>query len=103
MEETNMREVTVKEFATTFTGKTLEINADDHFGVTIQMSKARVSYDETMNDLTFVAGNYSSADGIGSITYDGEIIESITFNEDTGEYTISFNEYMADILVKEFR
>ena len=103
MEETNMREVTVKEFATAFTGKTLEINADDRYGVTIQMSKARISYDEVINDLTFVAGNYSCNDGIGSVTYDSEIIESILFNEDTGEYTISFNEYMADITVREFK
>lgn len=98
-----MREVTIKEFATSFIGKTLDISTDDHYGVTIQMSKARVSYDEIMNELTLVAGNYSSADGIGSVTYDGEIIESIMFNEGTGEYTILFNEYMANITVREFK
>lgn len=97
-----MREVTVKEFATAFTGKTLEINADDRYGVTIQMSKARVSYDETMNELTFTNGNYNSADGIGSVSYDSDIIESIVFNENTGEYTISFTEYMPDITIKKF-
>lgn len=98
-----MREVTVKEFSKALEGEILEINAEDVYGVTIQMSKARMTYDEIMNDLTFTAGNYNSADGIGSVTYDEEIIESIMFDEDTGEYTVSFSEHMPDITIKKFK
>lgn len=97
-----MREVTVKEFLKALEGEILEINAEDIYGVTIQMSKARMTYDEIMNDLTFTAGSYNSADGIGSVTYDGEIIESIMFDEDTDEYTVSFTEHMPDITIKKF-
>lgn len=53
--------------------------------------------------MTFTAGNYNSADGIGSVTYEGEIIECIMFDEDTGEYTVSFTEYMPDINIKKFK
>lgn len=102
MEETNMREVTVKEFVKAFEGDILEINANDTYGMYIQMSKARLEYDETMGELSFTAGNYNSTDGIGSVTYDVNIIESIMLDEDTGEYTISFTEYMPDITIKKF-
>ena len=98
-----MRKVTVKEFVETLKGEILEINADDSYGVTVQMSKARIDYDELMDSLTFTAGNYNSADGIGSVTYDSDIVESIVLAEDTGEYTISFTEYMPDITIKKFK
>lgn len=97
-----MRKVTVKEFVEALKCEILEINADDIYGVTVQMSKARIEYDELMNELTFTAGNYNSADGIGSVSYNGEIITSIVLDEDTGEYTISFTEYMPDIIIKKF-
>lgn len=97
-----MREVTVKEFVEALKGEVLEINADDSYGVTVQMSKARISYDEDMNEMTFTAGNYNSADGIGSVSYNGEIIASIVLDEGTGEYTMSFTEYMPDITIKKF-
>lgn len=97
-----MREVSVRELVEALKGEILEINADDSYGVTVQMSKARIDYDEFMDSLTFTAGNYNSADGIGSVTYDSDIVESIVLDEDTGEYTISFTEYMPDITIKKF-
>ncbi len=97
-----MRKVTVKEFVEALKGEILEINADDSYGVTVQMSKARIDFDELMNELTFTAGNYNSSDGIGSVTYGSDIVESIVLDEDTGEYTISFTEYMPDIIIKKF-
>ena len=98
-----MRKVTVKEFVETLKGEILEINEDDSYGVTVQMSKARIDYDALKDSLTFTAGNYNSADGIGSVTYDSDIVESIVLDEDTGEYTISFTEYMPDITIKKFK
>lgn len=97
-----MREVTVKEFVEALKGEILEINANDTYVMYIQMSKARLDYDETMNELTFTAGNSNSVDGIGSVSYNGEIIARIVLDEGTGEYTMSFTEYMPDITMKKF-
>ena len=80
-----MREVTVKEFVEALKGEILEINADDSYGLTVQMSKARIDYDELM------------------VTYDSDIIESIVLDEGTGEYTVSFTECMPDITIKKFK
>lgn len=67
----------------------------------LSFSKARIEYDEDMNILTFVAGNYNTPDGIGSVGIRiDDVVDAIRL-EDDGSYTIEFNQYMADINIKE--
>lgn len=92
-----MREATIQELVKNLQGKTVAVESADIYGVSINFSKARIEYDEDMNILTFVAGNYNTPDGIGSVGIRiDDIVESIRL-EDNGSYTIEFNQYMADI------
>lgn len=92
-----MKEVTIKELVNDLQGKTVAVESADIYGVSINFSKARIEYDEDMNILTFVAGNYNTPDGIGDVGIRiDDIVESITL-EDDGSYTMQFNQYMADI------
>lgn len=92
-----MKEVTIQELVKDLQGKTIAVESADIYGVNLSFSKARIEYDEDMNILTFVAGNYNTPDGIGGVGIRiDDVVESITLNDD-GSYQIEFNQYMADI------
>lgn len=92
-----MREATIQELVKDLQGKMVAVESADIYGVNLSFSKARIEYDEDMNILTFVAGNYNTADGIGSVGIRiDDVVNGIT-HEDDGSYTIEFNQYMADI------
>lgn len=96
-----MKEVTIQELVKGLQGKTVAVESADIYGVNLSFSKARIEYDEDMNILTFVAGNYNTADGIGSVGIRiDDVVEAIRL-EDDGSYTIEFNQYMADINIME--
>lgn len=100
-----MKEVTVKELAVAFEGQLVNIEAHEHYGVSIDMDKARIEYDEECNELTFTAGNYNH-DGIGTVSIDVEnCIESIEIDEEKDDpvFIISFTGYMSDITITRFQ
>lgn len=99
---TSMREVTVKEFAKAFEGVLAEVNTTDYFGITFEMSKARIEHSEDDEELTFTTGNYNY-DGVGSVIIKEEQIDSIEYDEESDEYTISFVSNMPDITVSKFK
>ena len=95
-----MKEVTIKEFVKDLQGKTIKAESVDIYGVSISFSVARIEYDENMNILTFVAGNYNTPDGIGGVGIRiDDVVEAIRL-EDDGSYTMQFNQYMADISIE---
>ncbi len=94
-----MKEVTIKEFVKDLQGKTIKAESADIYGVSISFSEARIEYDENMNILTFVAGNYNTPDGIGGVGIRiDDVVDAIRI-EDDGSYTMQFNQYMADISI----
>lgn len=96
-----MKEVTIQELVKDLQGKTIAVESADIYGVNLSFSKARIEYDEDMNILAFVAGNYNTPDGIGGVGIRiDDVVEAIRL-EDDGSYTIEFNQYMADINIKE--
>ena len=96
-----MKEVTIQELVKDLQGKVIKVESADIYGVNLNFSKARIEYDESMNELSFVAGNYNTPDGIGGVGIRiDDIVDSITF-EDDGSYTMQFNQYMADVNIKE--
>ena len=100
-----MREVTVKEFVAVFEGRLVNLEAHEHYGISIDMDKASISYNEEDNELTFTAGNYNH-DGIGSVSIDVKnCIESIETDDDEDEpfFVISFIGYMSNITVIRFK
>lgn len=96
-----MKEVTIKELVKDLQGKVIRVESADIYGVNLSFSKAHIEYDEDMNILTFVAGNYNTPDGIGGVGIRiDDIVDGIRL-EDDGSYTIEFNQYMADVNIKE--
>lgn len=100
-----MKEVTVKEFMEAFEGQLVNIEAYEHYGISIDMDKASIYYHEDSNELTFTAGNYNH-DGIGTVSINVEdCIESIEIDEEEEEpvFVISFVGYMSNITVTKFK
>ena len=94
-----MKEITVKEFVEELKGVTVEVESIDTYGVSVSFSKARIEYDEDMNELAFVSGKHDTQWGIGSVCYKiDECIDCISV-DDNGTYTIEFSQYMSDITI----
>lgn len=100
-----MKEVTAKELAVAFEGKLVKIESPEHYGISIDMEKACIDYNEDLNELTFTAGNYNH-DGIGSISIDVadsvDIIE-VDDEEDEPVFVISFTGYMSDVTITRWK
>ena len=96
-----MREVTIQELVNALQGKTVKVESADIYGVNLNFSKARIEYDEDGNELSFVAGNYNTPDGIGGVGIRIDDVVEVIRLEDDGSYTIEFNQYMADINIME--
>lgn len=101
-----MKEVTVKELVTAFEGQLVKVETPEHYGLIIDMDKARIEYDEECNELSFTAGNYNH-DGIGTVSIDvDDCIESIEIDDEESDsvFVISFNENMlSDIVITRFK
>lgn len=97
-----MKEVTVKELVQALKGQTVEVESVDTYGMSFGFSKARIEYDEDMNELSFVAGRHDLECGMGcfSIRVD-DVVDSITFDGENDEFQIEFNQYMPDVIVRK--
>lgn len=94
-----MKKITVNEMVTALEGVLVNLESVDGYGVSVNMTKARVTYDGDFDEITFTSGNHNY-DGIASISYNvADCIEVITLDEDNGTYTIEFSQYMSDILI----
>lgn len=96
-----MKEVTVKEFVAALNGETVDVNPLDYFGITIEMAKAKVHYNEERKELSFKAGKDDS-NGIATITFEVEkSIEYVVLNEETDTYIVSFEQYMSELAISK--
>ncbi len=94
-----MKEITVKEMVKRIGNELVNVESIDIYGISVNMHKACISYDDTgVEMLTFAYGD--QINGGMSISYDVEgCIDSVTYDEDNNSYTIQFSEYMADISI----
>ena len=97
-----MKEITARELATAFEGILTEISPIDYYGITFEMSKARIEYNEEDKELCFTTGNYNK-DGIGSVIIKEELIETIEHDEETEVYVITFTSDIPDVVVTRFK
>lgn len=96
-----MKEVTIQELVEDLQGKVIRVESADIYGVNLYFSKARIEYDKDMKELSFVAGRHDRPEGMGSVGICiDDVVDAIRL-EDDGSYTIEFNQYMADINIKE--
>ena len=96
-----MKTITIQELVKDLQGAVIEVESVDTYGINFSFQKARMEYNATLNELSFVAGRYDRPEGIGTcgINVD-DIVECITLGED-GSYTIEFNQYMSDIVIRK--
>ena len=100
-----MREVTAKELAVAFEGKLVKIESPEHYGISLDMEKACIDYNEDFNELIFTAGNYNH-DGIGSVSIDvADSIDIIEVDDDEDEpvFVITFTGYMSDVTITRWK
>lgn len=96
-----MTEVTVQEFVKAFEEMTVNVESIDGYGVSVNMTKARLTYDGDFDELTFTSGNHNY-EGVASVSYHvKDCIECITFDEDNGTYTIEFSQYIPDVEIRK--
>lgn len=94
-----MRKVTIQKLVKDLQGKVIRVESTETYGINLSFWKARIEYDATMNELSFVAGRYDTPEGIGGVGFSiGDVVESITLN-DNGSYTLTFNQYMPEIII----
>ena len=100
-----MREVTAKELAVAFEGKLVKIDSPEHYGISFDMEKACIDYNEDLNELTFTAGNYNP-DGIGSVSInvnDSVDLIEVDDEEDEPVFVITFTGYMSDVTITRWK
>ncbi|MBR5596642.1 MAG: hypothetical protein IKW30_04455 [Lachnospiraceae bacterium] len=97
-----MKEITARELATAFNGVLAEINTTDYYGITFEMSKARIEFSEEDGELSFTTGNYNY-DGVGAVVVKEDLIDTIEHDEESDQYLISFTSDIPDIVVSRFK
>lgn len=104
MERTNkVKEITAKEFATAFEGQIADIVSTGDEGISFEMSKARIDYDESSDELTFTTGNHNH-DGVGSVRLGVEdYVDCIEYYEDYNEFCITFSHTLSSITVSRYK
>lgn len=94
-----MREITVRELAEALKGEHVEVISIDCYGISVSMTKARVTYEEGVGLLAFTSGSHHHG-GVGSVAYKvDDCLECISYDEERSEYTIKFSQYMPDITI----
>ncbi|MCM1160630.1 MAG: hypothetical protein NC412_05335 [Roseburia sp.] len=101
MNTTETREVTIQELATAFEGKYVNVSSVDHYGLSIEMHRGTVEYEDDLGPELYLVSRDKDNNVTGSICISEDSIESI--EEDNGEYTIRFSLNMADIEISEYK
>ena len=104
MERTNkVKEVTAEQLAKAFEGQIADIVSTGDEGISFEMSKARIDYDETSDELTFTTGNHNHG-GVGSVRVNvEEFIDSIEHFEDYNEFCVTFSHTLSSITVSRYK
>lgn len=93
--------VSMEELAQAFEGKYVSISPVDNYGVSIEMTRGTVEYEDDMKPELWLVSRGSENNVTGSVTLDEDVIESI--EESNGTYTITFSVGMADVDISEYK
>lgn len=98
---TEPKEVTIHELVAAFEGKHVEIIPNDHYGISITMTRAAIEYEDDKSELWFVERD-SENKVTNSICIDEKSIESIEAYGD-GSYTLNFSLCMTSVSISEYK
>ena len=92
------KELTLNDFVEITKSGSYNIEQEDTWNISIEMTKVTISYDEDFGEITFCCGNHSK-DGLASFSFKTELIDTII--EENESYIISFNEIMSSLIITE--
>lgn len=97
-----MKTVTVEEFVKAVTGSLVNVESVDHYGISLNITCAKVEYEPEFDELTFVAVDRETGKSASRTSYCvGECIMGISYNEKYQEYMIEFVGKAPDMIVKK--
>lgn len=102
VETTEVKTVTMEDIAQAFKGKYVSISPADHYGVSIEMTRGTIEYENDLKPELWLVARDCENNVAGSVCIDGEIIESIEKFEN-GTYTINFMLNMTSVDVAEYK
>lgn len=94
-----MKEITVKEFMELVKGGLYQVESVDNYSIYITMEHVRFSFDEDFEELTFISGTDERV--TSEVAFKTDSIECITYDEESGDFTLEFDLYMADIVIRK--
>lgn len=100
-ETTEAKTVSMRELAQAFSRKYVSISPVDHYGVSIEITRGTVEYEDDLKPELWLVSRDSENNVTGTVTFDEDTIEAI--EESNGTYTISFTVAMADIDISEYK
>lgn len=100
-ETTEAKTVTMEDIAQAFKGKYVSISPADHYGVSIEMTRGTIEYEDDLKPELWLVARDCENNVAGSVCIDEDVIEAI--EESNGTYTISFTVGMADIDISEYK
>ena len=98
---TETKAVSMKELAQVFKGKCVSISPVDHYGVSIEMTRGTIEYEDDLKPELWLVTRDCENNVAGSVCIDGEVVESI--EECNGTYTINFVLNMTSVDVAEYK
>lgn len=101
VETTEVKTVTMEEIAQAFKGKYVSISPADHYGVSIEMTRGTIEYEDDLKPELWLVARDCENNVAGSVCIDEDCIESI--EECNGTYTINFVLNMTSVDVAEYK
>ena len=97
--KTETNNVTLQELATAFKDKYVSILPSDHYGISIEVTKGTIEYENDLKPELWLVSRDSNNNVTSSICIDEDSIENIEQYGDT--YTINFTLNMTSVDVSE--
>ena len=96
-----VKTVTMEELAAAFEGKYVKILPEDHYGISIEMTRGTVEYEDDLKPELYFVSRDDENKVTGSICIDENSIESIEKYGDT--YIVNFMLCMTSVNISEYK
>ena len=99
---TEAKTVSMEEIAQAFSGKYVSISPVDHYGVSIEMTRGTIEYENDLKPELWLVARDSEDKVAGSVCIDEQAVESIE-QFDNSTFTINFMLNMTSVDVAEYK
>lgn len=102
VETTEVNTVSMRELAQAFEGKYVSISPADHYGISIEMTRGTIEYEDDLKPELWLVARDSEDKVAGSVCIDEQAVESIE-QFDNSTFTINFMLNMTSVDVAEYK